>query len=50
MLIVIGSHQRVADKALSVSVGGNVLTQVNSVQYLGCMRYKFNYNTLLLRI
>ena len=26
-----------ADKALSVSVGGNVLTQVNSVRYLhGC--------------
>ena len=28
----IGSHQRVADQALSVSVGGSVLSQVHSVQ------------------
>ena len=35
--MLIGSHQRMADKALSVSVGGNVLTQVNSVQYLGVL-------------
>jgi len=30
----IGSHQRVANKMLHISVGGNRLTQVNSVQYL----------------
>ena len=35
--MLIGSHQRVADKALSVSVGGNVSTQVNSVRYLGVL-------------
>ena len=27
----------VADKALSISVGGNVLTQVNSFRYLGVL-------------
>ena len=35
--MLIGSRQRVADKVLSVSVGGNVLTQVNSVRYLGIL-------------
>ena len=35
--MLIGSRQRVADKALRVSVGGNVLTQVNSVRYLGVL-------------
>ena len=35
--MLIGSRQRVADKALRVSVGGNVLTQVNSVRYLGAL-------------
>ena len=33
--MLIGSHQRVANKTLHVSVGGNRLTQVNSVRYLG---------------
>ena len=33
--MLIGSCQRVADKGLHVSVGGNTLTQVNSVWYLG---------------
>ena len=32
--MLIGSCQRIADKALSVFVGGNVLTQVNFVRYL----------------
>ena len=31
----IGSRQRVANETLHVSVGGNRLTQVNSVRYLG---------------
>ena len=35
--MLIGSHQRMADKVLSVSIGGNVLTQVNSVRYLGVL-------------
>ena len=35
--MLIGSHQRVSSKALSVSVGGNVLTQVNTVRYLGVL-------------
>ena len=35
--MLIGTCQRVADKTLSVSVGGNVLTQVNSVWYLGVL-------------
>ena len=32
--MLIGSRQRVANKTLHISVGGNRLTQVNSVQYL----------------
>ena len=35
--MLIGSHQRVANKELCVSIGGNVLTQVNSVRYLGVL-------------
>ena len=35
--MLIGSHQRVANKSLHVSVGGNILTQVNSVRYLGVL-------------
>ena len=35
--MLIGNSQRVADKALNVSIGGNVLTQVNSVWYLGVL-------------
>ena len=35
--MVIGSHQKVANKSLHVSVGGNRLTQVNSVRYLGVL-------------
>ena len=35
--MLIESCQRVADKTLNVSVGGNVLTQVNSVRYLGVL-------------
>ena len=35
--MLIGSHQRVANKTLHVSVGGNRLTQVNSVRYLGVL-------------
>ena len=33
--MLIGSRQRVANKTLHVSAGGNRLTQVNSVRYLG---------------
>ena len=33
--MLIGSRQRVANKELCVSIVGNVLTQVNSVLYLG---------------
>ena len=33
--MLIGSRQRVANKSLHVSVGGNRSTQVNSVRYLG---------------
>ena len=33
--LLIGSRQRVANETLHVSVGGNRLTQVNSVRYLG---------------
>ena len=35
--MLIGSRQRVANKELCVSIGGNVLTQVNSVRYLGVL-------------
>ena len=35
--MLIGSRQRVANKSLHVSVGGNRLTQVNSVRYLGVL-------------
>ena len=35
--MLIGSRQRVAGKELNVSVGGNMLTQVNSVRYLGVL-------------
>ena len=35
--MLIGSCQRMADKALSISVCGNVLTQVNSVRYLSVL-------------
>ena len=35
--MLIGSCQRIANKSLHVSVGGNRLTQVNSVQYLGVL-------------
>ena len=35
--MLIGSRQRVANKTLHVSVGGNRLTQVNSVWYLGVL-------------
>jgi len=35
--MLIGSYQRVSDQTLSVSVGGNVLSQVHSVQYLGVL-------------
>jgi len=35
--MLIGSHQRVANKTLHVSFGGNRLTQVNSVRYLGVL-------------
>ena len=35
--MLIGSRQRVADKELNISVGGNFLTQVNSVRYLGVL-------------
>ena len=33
----IGSHQRVADWTLSVSIGGSVLSQIHSVRYLGVL-------------
>ena len=33
--ILIGSQQRIANKSLNVSIGGTLLTQVISVQYLG---------------
>jgi len=32
--LLIGRHQRVANKTLDVSVGGKLLTQVSSVRYL----------------
>ena len=35
--MLIGSRQRVAGQTLSVSVGGSVLFQVHSVQYLGVL-------------
>ena len=35
--MLIGSRQRVANKGLGISVGGNMLTQVNSVRYLGVL-------------
>jgi len=35
--MLIGSHQRVSDQTLSVSVGGSVLSQVHSVQHLGVL-------------
>ena len=35
--MIIGSRQRVAGKELNVSVGGNMLTQVNSAWYLGVL-------------
>ncbi|MCY3928860.1 MAG: reverse transcriptase domain-containing protein [Acidobacteria bacterium] len=35
--MLIGSHQKVADKTLHVSVGDNRLAQVNSVRYLGVL-------------
>jgi len=35
--MLIGSRQRVANKTLYVSVGGNRLTQVNSVRYSGVL-------------
>ena len=35
--MLIGCRQRVAGKELNVSVGGNMLTQVNSVRYLGVL-------------
>ena len=35
--MLIGGHQRIAGKSLNVSVGGTVLNQVNSVQYLGIL-------------
>ena len=35
--MLIGSHQRIAGKSLNVSVGGTVLNQVKSIQYLGIL-------------
>ena len=35
--MLIGSRQRVAGKELNISVGGNMLTQVNSARYLGVL-------------
>ena len=35
--MIIGSRQRVSHQALSVSVGGSVLSQVHSVWYLGVL-------------
>ena len=35
--MLIGSRQRVANKTLHVSVAGNRLSQVNSVQYFGVL-------------
>ena len=53
--MLIGSHQRVANKELCVSVGGNVLTQVNSVRYLGVLidpvlSWTLHINTMASRI
>ena len=33
--MLIGSQQKIANKSLNVSIGGTLLTQVNSVQYSG---------------
>ena len=33
--MLIGSRQRIANKSLSVSIGGTLLAQLNSVRYLG---------------
>jgi len=33
--MLIGNRQRIANKSLDVSIGGSLLTQVNSVRYLG---------------
>jgi len=35
--MLIGGRQRVSGKPLNVSIGGNSLTQVNSVWYLGVL-------------
>ena len=53
--MLIGSRQRVANKELCVSVGGNVLTQVNSVRYLGVLidpvlSWTLHINTMASRI
>ena len=53
--MLIGSHQRVANKELCVSIGGNVLTQVNSVRYLGVLidtvlSWTLHINTMASRI
>ena len=50
-----GSRQRVANKELCVSIGGNVLTQVNSVRYLGVLidpvlSWTLHINTMASRI
>jgi len=40
--MLIGSHQRVSGEALNVSIGGNLLTQVSSVWYLGVSMLSWN--------